>query len=167
MAKKDGQTESEKSGSKRIVLITILGLIVIGSGAAYYFLVLAGPSSLVEDGDPVVEDSEEPELLETLYLQLAESFTIQLRDSGSMMQVKLALRTPFGQPMIDEISAHEIGIRAALLESLSSVEGATASSENFRSLVEPDLRDAANAILEEQKVFPGIDLVLFTEFLMQ
>ena len=167
MAKKDGQTESEKSGSKRIVLITILGLIVIGSGAAYYFLVLAGPSSLVEDGDPVVEESEEPELLETLYLQLAESFTIQLRDSGSMMQVKLALRTPFGQPMIDEISAHEIGIRAALLESLSSVEGATASSENFRSLVEPDLRDAANAILEEQKVFPGIDLVLFTEFLMQ
>ena len=167
MAKKDGQTESEKSGSKRIVLITILGLIVIGSGAAYYFLVLAGPSSLVEDGDPVVEDSEEPELLETLYLQLADSFTIQLRDSGSMMQVKLALRTPFGQPMIDEISAHEIGIRAALLESLSSVEGATASSENFRSLVEPDLRDAANAILEEQKVFPGIDLVLFTEFLMQ
>ena len=167
MAKKDGQTESEKSGSKRIVLITILGLIVIGSGAAYYFLVLAGPSSLVEDGDPVVEESEEPELLETLYLQLADSFTIQLRDSGSMMQVKLALRTPFGQPMIDEIMAHEIGIRAALLESLSSVEGATASSENFRSLVEPDLRDAANAILEEQKVFPGIDLVLFTEFLMQ
>ena len=167
MAKKDEQTEGEKSGSKRIVLITILGLIVIGSGAAYYFLVLAGPSSLVEDGDPVVEDSEEPELLETLYLQLADSFTVQLRDSGSMMQVKLALRTPFGQPMIDEISAHEIGIRAALLESLSSVEGATASSENFRSLVEPDLRDAANAILEEQKVFPGIDLVLFTEFLMQ
>ena len=167
MAKKDGQTESEKSGSKRIVLVTILGLIVIGSGAAYYFLVLAGPSSLVEDGDPVVEESEEPELLETLYLQLTDSFTIQLRDSGSMMQVKLALRTPFGQPMIDEISAHEIGIRAALLESLSSVEGATASSENFRSLVEPDLRDAANAILEEQNVFPGIDLVLFTEFLMQ
>ena len=167
MAKKDEQTEGEKSGSKRIVLITILGLIVIGSGAAYYFLVLAGPSSLVEDGDPVVEESEEPELLETLYLQLADSFTVQLRDSGSMMQVKLALRTPFGQPMIDEISAHEIGIRAALLESLSSVEGATASSENFRSLVEPDLRDAANAVLEEQKVFPGIDLVLFTEFLMQ
>ena len=167
MAKKDEQTEGEKSGSKRIVLITILGLIVIGSGAAYYFLVLASPSSLVEDGDPVVEESEEPELLETLYLQLAESFTIQLRDSGSMMQVKLALRTPFGQPMIDEIRAHEIGIRAALLESLSSVEGATASSENFRSLVEPDLRDAANAVLEEQKVFPGIDLVLFTEFLMQ
>ena len=167
MAKKDGQTESEKSGSKRIVLVAILGLIVIGSGAAYYFLVLAGPSSLVEDGDPVVEESEEPELLETLYLQLTDSFTIQLRDSGSMMQVKLALRTPFGQPMVDEISAHEIGIRAALLESLSSVEGATASSENFRSLVEPDLRDAANAILEEQKVFPGIDLVLFTEFLMQ
>ena len=167
MAKKDGQTESEKSGSKRIVLVTILSLIVIGSGAAYYFLVLAGPSSLVEDGDPVVEESEEPELLETLYLQLTDSFTIQLRDSGSMMQVKLALRTPYGQPMVDEISAHEIGIRAALLERLSSVEGATASSENFRSLVEPDLRDAANAILEEQNVFPGIDLVLFTEFLMQ
>ena len=167
MAKKDGQTESEKSGSKRIVLVTILGLIVIGSGAAYYFLVLAVPSSLVEDGDPVVEESEEPELLETLYLQLTDSFTIQLRDSGSMMQVKLALRTPYGQPMVDEISAHEIGIRAALLESLSSIEGATASSENFRSLVEPDLRDAANAILEEQNVFPGIDLVLFTEFLMQ
>ena len=71
------------------------------------------------------------------------------------------------EPMVDEISAHEIGIRAALLERLSSVEGATASSENFRSLIEPDLRDAANAILGEQKVFPGIDSVLFTEFLMQ
>ena len=167
MAKKDEQTETEKSGNKRIVLVTIIFLILSGSGAAYYFLVLAGQSPVVEDGDQIVEESVEPELLETLYLQLTDSFTIQLRDSGSMMQVKLALRTPYGQPMIDEISAHEIGIRAALLESLSSVKGATASSENFRSLVEPDLRDAANTILEEQKVFPGIDLVLFTEFLMQ
>ena len=167
MAKKDEQTESEKSGSKRIVLVTILVLILIGSGAAYYFLVLAGQSPVVEDGDQIVQESVEPELLETLYLQLTDSFTIQLRDSGSMMQVKLALRTPYGQPMVDEITAHEIGIRAALLESLSSVEGRMASSESFRSLIEPDLRDAANAILEEQQVFPGIDLVLFTEFLMQ
>ena len=167
MAKKDEQTESEKSGSKRIVLVTILVLILIGSGAAYYFLFLSGPSPVVEDGDQIVEESEEPERSETLYLQLTDSFTIQLRDSGSMMQVKLALRTPYGQPMIDEITAHEIGIRAALLESLSSVGGATASAESFRSLIEPDLRDAANAILEEQEVFPGIDLVLFTEFLMQ
>ena len=167
MAKKDEQDESKKSGSKRIVLVTILVLIIIGSGAAYYFLVLAGQSPVVEDGDQIVEESVEPELLETLYLQLTDSFTIQLRDSGSMMQVKLALRTPYGQPMVDEMTAHEIGIRAALLESLSNVEGATASSENFRSLIEPDLRDAANAILEDQKVFPGIDLVLFTEFLMQ
>ena len=167
MAKKDEQTESEKSGSKRIVLVTILVLILIGGGAAYYFLVFAGQSPVVEDGDQIVQESVEPELLETLYLQLTDSFTIQLRDSASMMQVKLALRTPYGQPMIDEITAHEIGIRAALLESLSSIEGATASSENFRSLIEPDLRDAANTILEDQKVFPGIDLVLFTEFLMQ
>ena len=42
-----------------------------------------------------------------------------------------------------------------------------AFAESFRSLIEPHMRDAANAILEEQKVFPGIDLVLFTEFLMQ
>ena len=167
MAKKDEQTEGEKSGSKRIVLVTILVLILIGCGAAYYFLVLAGPSSVVEDSEQIVEESEEPELSETLYLQLVDSFTIQVRDSASMMQVKLALRTPYGQPLVDEISAHEIGIRAALLERLSSVEGATASSENFRSLIEPDLRGAANAILKEQKVFPGIDLVLFTEFLMQ
>ena len=167
MAKKDEQTETGKSGNKRIVLVMILVLILIGSGAAYYFLVLAGPSLLVEDDDQIVGELEEPELLETLYLQLTDSFTIQLRDSGSMMQVKLALRTPYGQPMIDEITAHEIGIRAALLERLSSVEGATASTESFRSLIEPDLRDAANAILEEQEVFPGIDLVLFTEFLMQ
>ena len=167
MAKKDEQTESEKSGSKRIVLVTILVLILIGGGAAYYFLVFAGQSPVVEDGDQIVQESVEPELLETLYLQLTDSFTIQLRDSGSMMQLKLALRTPYGQPMIDEITAHEIGIRAALLESLSSIEGATASSENFRSLIEPDLRDAANTILGDQKVFPGIDLVLFTEFLMQ
>ena len=164
MAKKDEQAETEKSGNKRIILVTIIILILIGSGAAYYILVLAGSSSVGEDSEQIVED---PELLETLYLQLEDSFTIQLRDSGSMMQVKLALRTPYGQPMVDEISAHEIGIRAALLESLSSVEGATASSENFRSLIEPDLRDAANTILEDQKVFPGIDLVLFTEFLMQ
>ena len=167
MAKKDERTETEKSGNKRLILVTSIILILIGSGAAYYFLVLAGSSSVGEDSEQIVEESEEPELLETLYLQLGESFTVQLRDSDSMMQVKLALRTPYGQPMVDEISAHEIGIRAALLESLSSVEGTTASSKNFRSLIEPDLRAAANAILEEQKVFPGIDLVLFTEFLMQ
>ena len=167
MANKDEQAESGKSGKKRTVLIAVILLTLIGGGAAYYFLVLASPSSEVGGSDQIVEESEEPERTETLYLQLTDSFTIQLRDSGSMMQVKLALRTPFGQPIIDEITAHEIGIRAALLDILSDVEGAAASSEDFRRLIEPDLRNAANAILAEQNVFPGIDLVLFTEFLMQ
>tara|TARA_S200000501_G_C20851808_1_gene755982 strand:- start:616 stop:1119 length:504 start_codon:yes stop_codon:yes gene_type:complete len=167
MANKDEQAESEKGGKNRTLLIAVILLILIGGGAAYYFLVIANSSSEVGSSDQIVEESEEPERSETLYLQLTESFTIQLRDSGSMMQVKLALRTPYGQPIIDEITAHEIGIRAALLESLSDVEGAAAASEDFRSLIEPDLRDAANAILEEQDIFPGIDLVLFTEFLMQ
>ena len=167
MANKDEQAESEKGGKKRAVLIAVILLILFGGGAAYYFLVIANSSSEVGDSDQIVEELEEPERSETLYLQMTESFTIQLRDSGSMMQVKLALRTPYGQPIIDEITAHEIGIRAALLESLSDVEGAVVASEDFRSLIEPDLRAAANAILEEQDIFPGIDLVLFTEFLMQ
>jgi len=167
MANKDEQAESEKGGKKKTVLIAVILLILFGGGAAYYFLVIANSSPEVGGSDQIVEESEEPERSETLYLQLTESFTIQLRDSGSMMQVKLALRTPYGQPIIDEMTAHEIGIRAALLERLSDVEVAAASSEDFRNLIEPDLRDAANAILEEQDIFPGIDLVLFTEFLMQ
>ena len=166
MADDEEKAESGKGGIKKIVLVAISLMILIGCGVAYYFLVLNGSSSVAE-GDQIVEESMEPESSETLYLQLTDSFTIQLRDSDRMMQLKLALRTPYGQSMIDEMSAHEIGIRAALLERLASVESATASSESFRSLIEPDLRDAANAILEEQDLYPGIDLVLFTEFLMQ
>tara|TARA_B100000900_G_scaffold382290_1_gene369379 strand:- start:395 stop:895 length:501 start_codon:yes stop_codon:yes gene_type:complete len=166
MADNDKQTEPDKAGKKSVFLVAIILLILIGSGAAYYFFVFAGSSS-VEEGDQIVEESKEPESSETLYLQLTDSFTIQLRDSDRMMQLKLALRTPYGQSMVDEMIAHEIGIRAALLERLSGVDNALASSESFRSLIEPDLRDAANTILEEQDLYPGIDLVLFTEFLMQ
>ena len=95
--------------------------------------------------------AEEPERSETLYLQLAESFTIQLLDSASMMQIKLALRTPYGQPMVDEISSHEIGIRAALLEPFL----ASKARRLLLKILEVNrarLRGAANAILEEQSI---------------
>lgn len=172
MAKpKKENTESaesgENTGGKGKILIAI-GIVVLlsgGAGTGYYLM-----NSGDEPPESVASETEgpiEPEIGETLYLQLESPFLVNLMDSELMMQVKLALRTPYGQTMVSDFSAHEFGIRAAFLEELAKIDGRSITSENFRKDTAARLRDVANAVLEEQNIYSGVDLVLFTEFLVQ
>jgi len=170
MAKTDNDTpeSEEKSGGKGkvLILIGILVLLAGGGGAAYFFMMSGEESAEAELAEQTGEP-EEPELGDTLYLQLEAPFLVSLLDSDLMMQVKLALRTPYGEPMIGNLSAHELGIRAAFLEELAKINGDKITEVNFRKDTAAELREVANVVLAEQDIYAGVDMVLFTEFLVQ
>jgi flagellar FliL protein len=160
-------TDNETSGGKGKLFMIIGTLILLagGGGAGFYYMNLGGDTA--EAPVSPTEQPTEMEIDETLYLQLEEPFLVQLKDSDLTMRVKLALRTPYGQPMIDNLSAHEFGLRAGFLEELASIEGNSITSEGFRKDSAARLRDVANNVLGEQNIYGGVDLVLFTEFLVQ
>jgi flagellar FliL protein len=165
---KNSPESEEKSGGKGkiLILVGILALLVGGGGAAYFFL-MSGEESAETDLVEQTGEPEEPEISDTLYLQLEAPFLVSLLDSDQMMQVKLALRTPYGEPMINNLSAHELGIRAAFLEELAKISGDKITEINFRKDTAENLREVANVVLAEQDIYSGVDLVLFTEFLVQ
>ena len=177
MAKdKDVEEGAEEGRSKKTLIIIIVAALLIlgGGGAGAYFFLLSGDDEGVGSDDVLsAERAEvatliaEPEIGETLYHELENSFTVNILDSGKMMQVKLALRTPYGKEMMDKIVAHEFGMRAALLEELSKISEERITAIDFRKSAAEELRLVANSVLGEQKIYSGIDLVLFTEFLVQ
>ena len=177
MAKdKDVEEGAEEGRSKKTLIIIIVTTLLIlgGGGAGVYFFLLSGDDEGMGSDDVLsAERAEaatlipEPEIGETLYYELDNSFTVNILDSGKMMQVKLALRTPYGKEMMDKIVAHEFGMRAALLEELSKISEERITAIDFRKSAAEELRLVANSVLEEQKIYSGIDLVLFTEFLVQ
>lgn len=165
----------EGRSRKSLILVIALSLLVLGGGGAgaYIFFLSGGEDednsevSASADSQEPSNEIVEPERGETLYHELANSFTVNITESSKMMQVKLALRTPYGQEMLTSIVAHEIGMRAPLLEELSKISEETISSLDFRRTVSEQLRQVVNSVLEEQNIYGGIDSVLFTEFLVQ
>ena len=165
----------EVRSRKTLIIVIVLSLLLLGGGGAgvYIFFLSGGeeeenPGVSVSAVNQATSDEiVEPDRGETLYHELENSFTVNITESSKMMQAKLALRTPYGQEMLASIVAHEIGMRAPLLEELSKVSEKTISSLEFRKTVSERLRQVANTVLEEQNIYGGIDSVLFTEFLVQ
>ena len=177
MAKHKGDEEGAVGGrsKKTLIIIIVTTLLILGGGGAgvYFFLLSGDDEGMGSDDVLSAERAEaatliaEPEIGETLYYELDNSFTVNILDSGKMMQVKLALRTPYGKEMMYKIVAHEFGMRAALLEELSKISEERITAIDFRKSAAEVLRLIANPVLEERKIYSGIDLVLFTEFLVQ
>jgi flagellar basal body-associated protein FliL len=58
-------------------------------------------------------------------------------------------------------------IRASMLEVMGNLTEENLAASTFKQTLADNLKLAANAVLEEQEDFGGIERVLFVEFLVQ
>lgn len=105
--------------------------------------------------------------LDTLYHQFAQPFVSNVASSRKVMQLNLTVSTHYDQLVIDNIIKHELAVRSAILEHLSFVTEEETLEPGFRQKMGEELAVVANAELEKNEGFGGIERVLFTEFLMQ
>lgn len=165
-------TEPKKPGLLKRLLVPALMLIVgLGGGAAaMFFLPQMAPGFLPEtqgeDGPPVPKPRKsKPAPL--AYIELDNSFTANLRDTGRYIQVKIALSTHGGPAVAQAVEQHRVAIVAATLGVLAETTQEDLDAPGGRDRLAAKMRDAINSVLMRKSGAAGIDDVLLTSFVVQ
>ena len=120
----------------------------------------------VPPGAPEGRPSD-PSRYTATYYTIETPFTSNLKDSDAFVQVTLGVATYYDSRVLDNVRAHEMAIRNAVLMRLSEQDELLVASPQGRTLLQRDLTQAINGVLREKTGFGGIDNVYFTSFVVQ
>ena len=191
MSDTEAPAEKPKKKKKKLILIGALLVLAGGGGAGFYAsqsLIGGHPAEAKEEGPEqpklkLREDADEDaaeaweahnkgkepdsKLFQASYFPLKDSFTANLSNSDSFLQVGLGVSTYYDEPELKRVETHEMAIRSAILMVLSNQEMETVTTEPGRDALQKQLKDAVNKVLEQKEGFGGIDDVYFTSFVVQ
>jgi len=191
----DENEDEKKSGGLVPLLIKIgifSGVLVVGLVAGYFIFSPGGDviekeeleemieRSIVEreeakaaeeeaNADPskVAKEAPAEETFATIYYEFAGTFTTNLEGSRKMLQIGIAVSTQYDDTVMQNVEAHELGLRSAILNRIGSFTEDQIKGEAGRNMLTESLKDVLNKELEELEGFGGIEKVHFTSFVLQ
>ncbi|MDA1319817.1 MAG: flagellar basal body-associated FliL family protein [Proteobacteria bacterium] len=191
----DDNEDEKKSGGLKSLLKKIGifgGLISIGMVVGYFFFAPAGDviekeelEEMIErsmeerdaaktaeeeanaDPEKVSKDTPEEETFETIYYEFAGTFTTNLDNSRKMLQLGLAVSTQYDDTVMQNVEAHELGLRSIILQRIGNYTEEDIKGEAGRKMLSEAIKEALNTELEALEGFGGIEKVHFTSFVLQ
>lgn len=175
----------KKKGKKLVIILALLILLGAGAGAGVYFSGILGPSTedeaepakdlpkLLKKGSKPKEaegekaSSGEAPKYESSYFQIEKEFTSNLKDSTHLIQIGLAVSTPYDEKVIEHLKAHELAVRSAVLMALTETDEELIFTAEGKKDLQARLVKAINAVLKEKEGFGGVGNVYFTNFIVQ
>ena len=161
-------SEGKKKRSKlKGLLVTVGGALVLaGAGAAGG--VYAAKSGLVGGTEKgIAAKPKEEAKAEAAYFGFQQSFTSNLRDSGSFAQIALSVATTDNPRAADAVKANEAALRSVVLLTLAEEDGVALATTQGKQALQKKLRSAMDAELKARTGQGGIDSVYFTSFVIQ
>jgi flagellar FliL protein len=101
------------------------------------------------------------------YYAMDPQFTSNLQDSVHVIQVGIALSTPYDDTVIENLKTNDIAIRSAVLLTLGDTPEEQVFSSAGKQQMQQRIAKAINATLEQKEGFGGISNVYFTNFVVQ
>lgn len=151
---------------KRLLLPVLMLIVGLGGGAAAgWFAPQFLPQAEAEDPTRPKMKMPKPGPLE--YVPIDNSFTANLKDSGRFVQVKIAISTHGGPPVVEELERHKIAIIAAVLAVLADTTEERLQAPGGRDALTRDMRIAINDLLQRKSGIAGVDEVFLTSFVLQ
>lgn len=191
----DDNEDEKKSGGLKPLLKKIGifgGLISIGMVVGYFFFAPTGDviekeelEEMIErsieerdaaktaeeeanaDPEKVSKDTPEEETFETIYYEFAGTFTTNLDNSRKMLQLGLAVSTQYDDTVMQNVEAHELGLRSIILQRIGNYTEEDIKGEAGRKMLSEAIKEALNTELEALEGFGGIEKVHFTSFVLQ
>lgn len=188
------QTPKKKKGKKGLVMI-LGALILAGAGVGGgLFLASSGmiggkhaaegeaakdmPKLLPKGSKPKAAEGEgghgggeggsaEGPKYESSYFQLEKEFTTNLKESTHLMQLGIAVSTPYDEKVIEHLKAHELAVRSAVLTEINNTDEEAIFTAAGKKDLQQRLVKAINAVLKEKEGFGGVANVYFTNFIVQ
>lgn len=113
------------------------------------------------------EKPPEPEVAPLQYVEIPTPFTANLKDTGRFVQVKIAISTQGGQPVVDAVERHRVAIVAEVLGVLTDTSEEQLSSAAGREALARRMRLGINDVLQRKSGIAGVDDVFLTSFILQ
>ena len=182
----------KKGGMKKLILMAVGGLVLVGGGVAGG-MVAAGmglggahagepredanaPKLMLRQGqaaDPTVAArpmgsfAPDPRRYKASYYTMEQPFTSNLRDTDGIAQLSLGVSTFYDSKVLDNFKDNEMPIRSAVLTTLANEDAMVLETPQGKTQLQGHLRDAINKVLIEKTGYGGIDDVYFTSFIIQ
>lgn len=158
------ETTAPPPKKKKLLLIIIIAAVVVilaGTGAAV--LLLSGKPAAEQQAEGEEEAAEEEEI--AIYEKL-ETFTVNLADQESMLQVEITLKlaSPEAQGKIKKRMPE---VRDGLLRLLSSKTAEELATLEGKEELAGGVQKEVNSLIGAKKAAQGVQGVLFTSFIMQ
>lgn len=151
-----------KKGLLKKLLLPLL--LLVGGAAAGAAGALFMPTLIPM---PAAPKPPEPEVAPLQYVEIPTPFTANLKDTGRFVQVKIAISTQGGQPVVDAVERHRVAIVAEVLGVLTDTTEEQLSSAGGREALTRRLRLGINDVLQRKSGIAGVDDVFLTSFILQ
>jgi flagellar FliL protein len=116
---------------------------------------------------PAAEKTPEPEVAPLQYVEIPTPFTANLKDTGRFVQVKIAISTQGGQPVVDAVERHQVAIVAEVLGVLTDTSEEQLATASGREALARRMRLGINDVLQRKSGIAGVDDVFLTSFILQ
>ena len=101
------------------------------------------------------------------YYTLEKDFTANLQDSIHIVQVGIAVSTPYDEKVIEHLKSNDIAVRSAVLMALGDTPEEQVITSQGKRQLQARLVAAINDVLKQKEGFGGVGNVYFTNFVVQ
>ncbi|WP_419815203.1 flagellar basal body-associated FliL family protein [Glacieibacterium sp.] len=154
-----------KSGAGKAVMIVLAfagGTAAGGAGAVIAFTWLG---QMPGGGSKHVAEAVEPSKLE--YVELDNSFTSNLTDTGRYLQLRIAISTTGGPSVVAALAQHKLAIVSTVLAVLGDLAEADVADGAAKTRLKIKLRGAIEGVLQQKAHLGGVDEVFLTSLVVQ
>lgn len=161
--------EKPKGGKKKWILLALLvvGIIALSVGATIAALKFLGPQPEPEEAVSTEEQAPPPPTPAIYYpLKPAIVVNFSVRGRQRFLQVELTLMTRDGA-VVSAIELHQSMIRNALIMLIGGQSFEELQTAEGKELLRQNCLQEIQRLLQQEIGQPGIEQVLFTDFVMQ
>lgn len=152
--------DKKKGGLGEIIVPVAALLVGAAAGAAGMYFVPGAPGS--SDSATMPRPAKPVQ-----YYDINNSFTANLKDSSRLVQIKVAVSTTYGAPVVDALEKHRLPMIAAVLAVLSDCTEKDVESTEGREKLAGRIRSAINSVLQSNEGLTGVDNVYLTSLILQ
>lgn len=134
----------------------------VGGGGAVWGIMTLRPGFAVNKATTLA-----PVATPVEYVELDNSFTSNLADTGRYLQLRIAVSTTGGLPVTAALVQHKLAIVSAVLAVLGEVSEADVADRAAKLKLRAAVRVAINDVLQRKARIAGVDEVFFTSLVVQ
>ena len=111
--------------------------------------------------------AKSPEPAKLDYVEIDNAFTSNLTDTGRYLQLRIAVSTTGGAPVVTALATHKLAIVSSVLGVLGDLAEDDIADRRAKSKLKVQLREAIDGVLRQKAGGGAIDEVFLTSLVVQ